>query len=211
VPVIGDLLVEANETFTVNLYNATNAKIKDSQGVGTITNDDVAPPEGRMFGIGRIDEGRTHHHFVFRVSERNNREYGAIEYWSIDSRNCGDDEDDDRDGDRDRDYGRDHRNPVRRFEATSVSAVTFSDDPAFKAGSGRREPTMDSVVFTGSGKWNGKSGYTFEARATDQGEPGRQRDTFSLVVKDSRGAVVATLNSKLDSGNIQSTRLQKHW
>jgi len=49
----------------------------------------------------------------------------------------------------------------------------------------RSEPTIDSVVVAGSSKLNGKSGYTFELRATDQGEPGRQRDTFSLVVKDS--------------------------
>ena len=213
VKVLGDSYIEPDETFVVNLYGATNAKIKNDQGVGTIVNDDVAPSEGRMFGIGRIDEGRTHHHFVFRVSQRNSREYASLEYWSIDSRNCDDDNDrdGDGDGDRDRDYGRDHRNPIRRFESTSVTSVTFTDDPAFKPGSGRREPTIDSVVFTGVGKWNGKSGYTFEARATDQGEPGRQRDTFSLVVKDSRGAVVASLSDRLAAGNVQSTRLRKHW
>jgi hypothetical protein len=212
VPVIGDRLVEGNETFYVNLSNATNARIKVSQGVATIGNDDVAPPEGRIYGFGRIDEGRTHHHLVFRVTERNSREYGSLEYWAIDGRNCGGDDDDDRrSGADDRDYGRDHRNPIRWFAATAVSAVTFSDDPAFKPGSGRREPSMDSVVFTGTGRWNGKSGYTFEVRATDQGEPGRQRDTFSLVVKDSRGTVVATVNDTLDGGNIQSTRFTKHW
>ena len=71
----------------------------------------------------------------------------------------------------------------------------------------RSEPTIDSVVVAGSSKFNGKSGYTFELRATDQGEPGRQRDTFSLVVKDSRGAIVASVSGKIDGGNIQSTRL----
>jgi hypothetical protein len=40
----GDLDFEPNETFFVNLSNATNAYIADSQGVGTINNDDVAPP-----------------------------------------------------------------------------------------------------------------------------------------------------------------------
>ncbi|MBX7147565.1 hypothetical protein K1X76_00645 [bacterium] len=34
---------EANETFNVNLSNASNATISDSQGVGTINNDDTAP------------------------------------------------------------------------------------------------------------------------------------------------------------------------
>jgi hypothetical protein len=40
VPVIGDRLHEANETFFVNLRNATHATIADGQGVVTITDDD---------------------------------------------------------------------------------------------------------------------------------------------------------------------------
>jgi hypothetical protein len=42
VPVIGDTITEANETFTVNLATPTNATISDAQGVGTIVNDDLA-------------------------------------------------------------------------------------------------------------------------------------------------------------------------
>jgi uncharacterized protein YhjY with autotransporter beta-barrel domain len=41
VPVNGETVPEANETFFVNLSGATNATISDNQGVGTITNDDV--------------------------------------------------------------------------------------------------------------------------------------------------------------------------
>jgi len=41
VPVCGDLTVEPNETFRVNLTNATNATIGDGQGQGTITNNDL--------------------------------------------------------------------------------------------------------------------------------------------------------------------------
>src|SRR5262249_57658956 len=41
VNVIGDHFFESNETFQVNLSSPTNATISDSQGVGTITNDDV--------------------------------------------------------------------------------------------------------------------------------------------------------------------------
>ena len=44
VPVRGDTAIEANETFLVNLSNATNAALTDGQGLGTITNDDAAPP-----------------------------------------------------------------------------------------------------------------------------------------------------------------------
>ncbi len=46
VPVLGDTLDEANETFTVtlsNLQSSVNAIFSDAQGVGTIVDDDVAP------------------------------------------------------------------------------------------------------------------------------------------------------------------------
>src|SRR5262249_17384340 len=40
VPVVGDTVKEANETFTLNLSQPTNAGIADSSGTSTITNDD---------------------------------------------------------------------------------------------------------------------------------------------------------------------------
>ena len=42
VTVVGDQEVEPDETFLVNLGGAVNAEIADGQGVGTITNDDMA-------------------------------------------------------------------------------------------------------------------------------------------------------------------------
>jgi photosystem II stability/assembly factor-like uncharacterized protein len=44
VPVYGDTTVEANETFYVNLSSPSNATIADSQGAGTILNDDADAP-----------------------------------------------------------------------------------------------------------------------------------------------------------------------
>jgi hypothetical protein len=44
VTVNGDITVEGDETFFVNLSNPTGASIADNQGLGTITNDDVAVP-----------------------------------------------------------------------------------------------------------------------------------------------------------------------
>jgi photosystem II stability/assembly factor-like uncharacterized protein len=46
IPVNGDTQVEPNETFFVNLSNPTNATLGDSQGLGTIINDDsvCTPP-----------------------------------------------------------------------------------------------------------------------------------------------------------------------
>ena len=43
VQVNGDVLDEINETFFVNLSNATNATIADNQALGTITDDDAFP------------------------------------------------------------------------------------------------------------------------------------------------------------------------
>lgn len=41
VTINGDTLIEGNETFKVNLSNASTGTISDAQGVGTITNDDT--------------------------------------------------------------------------------------------------------------------------------------------------------------------------
>lgn len=43
VDVIGDTTLEANETFLVNLGTPSNAELGDSQGLGTIQNDEVGP------------------------------------------------------------------------------------------------------------------------------------------------------------------------
>ncbi|MCB1600993.1 MAG: DUF11 domain-containing protein [Xanthomonadales bacterium] len=43
VSVVGDSVVETNETFLVNLSSPTNAGIRDAQGVGTIIDDDSVP------------------------------------------------------------------------------------------------------------------------------------------------------------------------
>src|ERR1700716_2304998 len=61
VPINGDTVVEPDETLFVNLTNATNGGvITRSQGVGTIVNDDGAPPVGNIsIGDVSITEGDT--------------------------------------------------------------------------------------------------------------------------------------------------------
>ena len=95
-----------------------------------------------------------------------------------------------------------------RFDAIAVTGVTFFNVPGVTPG-----PTppsgVDTVAFSGRGWWNGRSGYTFEARAADMGEPGRGRDTFAITIRSASGAVVASVNATLTAGNVQSLRLHR--
>jgi hypothetical protein len=47
VKVVGDKILEDDETFSLNLSDATNGTIADSQGIGTITNDDSSATKAR--------------------------------------------------------------------------------------------------------------------------------------------------------------------
>jgi hypothetical protein len=201
----------SGSTFPVGLttVNCAATDLAGNAGSAAFTVTVNPAPDGRMYGVGFINVGGLHHHFAFRIEQIRNQDSGRFEYWVNDARRCGSDDDFDRDpnfnGDHDNDFGRDHHNPANHFEATSINEV-FSDDPRFQPGRGPK-PTVDTVRFNGTGKWNGRSGYTFEVLATDQGEPGPRRDTFSLVVTDSQGTIVDSVNRSLDGGNIQSTRL----
>lgn len=59
VAINGDTTAEPNETFFVNLVNATNATIADPQAVGTITNDDVAVSPGLSISNATVREGNS--------------------------------------------------------------------------------------------------------------------------------------------------------
>ena len=74
-----------------------------------------------------------------------------------------------------------HAERVDVFEATQVGPIAFWDNPAFQPGRGPKS-TVDSAVFSGEGFWNGVPGYTFDARASDEGEPGPGRDTFAITI-----------------------------
>jgi hypothetical protein len=192
VTIYGDRKRETAESFSVMLSNATNAVVADAQGLGTILDDDA---ENQMFGFGSIMDGRLRDRFVFRVKQRNERDHARLEFWSTEPVKGRGIDDDDRPGHLDTDYKHDHRVAKNRFESSAISSITF----------GPRDGKDPWVTFAGSGSWNGKTGFTFEARATDGGEPGRNRDTFTLTVKDSRGTVVLSISGRIDDGNIQAT------
>lgn len=58
VSVFGDLLNEADETFTLDLSNAVNATIVDSQGVGTIQDEDALGQGAGATPVPSLDQAR---------------------------------------------------------------------------------------------------------------------------------------------------------
>src|SRR2546427_4422448 len=153
---------------------------------------------GRMEGDGRIDADGLLHRFEFRVEKQaNGRVEGSLQFRQRARRGHEAQHEDEDDDDRGH-----HRN---RFVATAITFVAFSDDPAITPD---RKPkvSVDTVVFSGTGRWNGAPGHTFEVQATDAGEPGRGRDTFSLTIRSPSGAVVATAAGASSTRKIQSLR-----
>jgi hypothetical protein len=146
------------------------------------------PEEGRMTGHGTLPDG---HQFEFRIAERSlGNERGALTF-KFETPRAGK-----------------LKARTDQFKATAIDAIWFWDDPAYR-GSRRPRPTVDSVVFTGAGRWNGVAGYSFEAEATDEGEPGRGRDSFRITVRDPQGIVVVAVDGLLTNGNIQSHRINQ--
>jgi hypothetical protein len=165
---------------------ATDAAGNTASATFTATVSDVTTP-GVMHGDGFLLQAGTKYEFQFRVVERAlSGERGHLRLRvNYAARGRRDD----------------------RFVATAITFVAFSDDPTFRPGRPPR-PNIDTVLFAGTGEWNGQSGYRFEARATDQGEPGRHRETFAITVWNASGQIVATADGELAGGNVQSVRVK---
>ena len=152
---------------------------------GTLTITDASTP-GLMLGNAGIDTTDVDYDLEFRVRERSSGAEAGHVRFDVATRGRGRDE-------------------THRFRSTQVDEVSFLDTPGTTPG---RRPAsgVDAVLFTGRGTWDGDSGYRFEARATDAGEPGRNRDSFTITIRDAAGAVVATIDGVITQGNIQSLR-----
>jgi len=87
VPIIGDTTVEGNETFFVNLSNAVNATIADSQGLGTITNDDIALPtitiNANDANAAEVVSGQTQNSGQFTLTRTGNIANGLTAFYTI--------------------------------------------------------------------------------------------------------------------------------
>jgi len=162
----------------------THGNQKTGSFTVTVTAADVA---GRMVGAGTIQSGAVRHDFDFFVQERaTGADAGAIRYEIRTSR-----------------PGKDQND---RFDSARITAVSFFNVPGVSPGAAPPSG-VDTVMFAGTGLWNGRPGYTFEAVATDGGEPGRGHDSFAITVRDASGQIVASVNAPISNGNIQSLRI----
>jgi hypothetical protein len=151
---------------------------------------DVSPP-GRMKGSGRVLSGDRRYDFTFDVREDDR----GVDSGKLGLRVRTYNDDDDDDGDRDRED---------RFEATTIDAVELSDSAKIEPG--HPQTKFDTATVRGRGRWNGQDGYTFEAAATDAGEPGKEHDRFAITIRRPGGTVVARVDKKLEKGNNQALR-----
>jgi hypothetical protein len=169
---------------TAVLCSAADANGTAVTGSFQVTITEPATPS-QMDGEGRIESASRQHEFSIHARERaTGAEAGELRYTLRGAQNGRED----------------------RFLSTVVTTVSFYDLPAGQPGR-RPRAQVDTVVFTGVGTWNGRAGYTFVAQASDVGEPGRGRDTFSLTISDASGKIVASVAGTLTGGNLQSNRV----
>lgn len=142
--------------------------------------------QGRMTGHGSLGE---YDDFDFRVNERMfGVERGHLTFTHVTPKS-----------------GKQAKH-TQRFESTGIDNIAFWDDPAYRPAR-RGRLAVDSAIFTGTGAWNGAAGYRFEVEVSDQGEKGRGRDEFRIVIRDGNGLTVFSTDGQLTSGNIQSQRV----
>ena len=94
----------------------------------------------------------------------------------------------------------DHRNGDV-FHATSITSLTFLDDPKIDAG--RPLTSFDTVVVSGVGRLNGVDGVPFSPIITDAGEPGRG-DFFSITLGSEIAPRISRIAGTLETGNHQA-------
>ncbi|MBI5105788.1 MAG: hypothetical protein HZB46_12570 [Solirubrobacterales bacterium] len=83
------------------------------------------------------------------------------------------------------------------FFLKTLDDNTCTDEPGYSEGN--PVAGFDTMVGKGTGKVNGKPGYTIEFKLTDKGEPGKD-DTAKFLIKDGDGNVVLdTPESELEN------------
>ncbi len=85
VEVVGDSEVENNEIFLVNLSNVSGGALEDSQGIGTVTNDDEIISELSIDDVSLAEGNEVNTEFTFTVSlSQANDETVTVDYTTAD-------------------------------------------------------------------------------------------------------------------------------
>jgi len=148
----------------------------------TVTSTTTPPVFGHLAGVGSVVDGENRVWFAFDVREGATYERGWVTV-----------------------QVRGGKGRPDRYLAATNSDVQMSNSPNYTPGNNPRSG-IDTVTFSGTGSWNGAPGYRFTITASDRGEPGRDRDTFSITVTSPTGVVVESLGGSLRDGNVRSLR-----
>ena len=62
--------------------------------------------------------------------------------------------------------------------------------------------TGNSGTWTGTGQWNGVSGYTFTVSVVDNGTSGKKGDTIAITITNGATTIISTGVQPLKGGNI---------
>ena len=182
-----DCTPASGSTFAVGETVVTCAAADAAGNVATgtfmvaITSTSTPPVFGHIAGVGAVLDGDQRVWFAFDVKAQATYERGWV---TLQLRSGS---------------GR----PDRYLSAT-VTGVQMSDSPDYTPG--RSKTGLDTVVFAGTGSWNGVAGHRYEISASDRGEPGRGRDTFSVKVFSPAGVLVESVSGVLRDGNIRALR-----
>jgi len=165
-------------TYPIVVRGAADQDYAIEQVDGTLT----VSPEGRMHGSGVVEAPDVRHHFRFEVRETLAwGQKGSLKL-EIERKRGADDV----------------------FDSDVVANVVFKDNLDVTPGG---KAQADTVTITGVGRWNRQLA-TFEAVATDSGEPGSESDAVVIKIFVG-GKLVSTTNGTLKSGNIQSNRIPR--
>ena len=88
-----------------------------------------------------------------------------------------------------------------KFHLEELTSAACSDNPNID----ERNPVagFDTIVGSGTGRYNGVSGATITFTFTDAGEPGK-KDMSTILIVDASGSPVLDVSAKLKGGNHQA-------
>jgi hypothetical protein len=90
-----------------------------------------------------------------------------------------------------------------------LTTVECSDDPDITQAP--PPAPLDTLIGTGSGRYNGNEGYSIEFTLVDQGEPGRNDQMAILITEDATGTEILNVPLQtLSGGNLQAHYDQPH-